>query len=86
MFYILIIIFKIWFQYFIFILLIFLGMVTGAILVWKGDISKLEEPFFKSLERFDDQSQQNHDKALVQAWNTLQTDVGFITILWMIEF
>jgi hypothetical protein len=56
-------------------------MVTGAILVWKGDISKLEEPFFKSLERFDDQSQQNHDKALVQAWNTLQTDVGFITIL-----
>lgn len=61
-------------------------MVTGSILVWKGDMSKLQEPFYKSLERFDDQSQQNTDKALVQAWNTLQRDVRSQLFVWPSPF
>jgi len=56
-------------------LLLLIGLAVGAFLVFSGKQDTLKEPFIAALKKYDDQSQVNSDKILVEAWDKFQQEV-----------
>ena len=65
------------FQYFLLILLVLIGLAVGAFMAFSGNLDKLKVPFIESLKKYNDQSAITTDKALVDAWDNFQTDVSY---------
>ena len=65
--------------YFTFILILFMVLVCGAVLAYKGNLKdNIEKPLYKSISMYKDDPDPNTEAkelALKQAWNTVQTEV-----------
>ena len=65
--------------YFTFILILFIALIVGAVLAYKGNLKdKIEKPLYKSISMYNDNPDPTtgaKELALKQAWNTVQRDV-----------
>ena len=65
--------------YFTFILILFIALIVGAVLAYKGNLKdKIEKPLYKSISMYNDNpdpTTEFKEQGLKQAWNTVQKDV-----------
>jgi len=65
--------------YFTFILILFICLIVGAVLAYKGNLkNKLETPLYKSVAMYKDNPDEKTESkglALKQAWNTVQNEL-----------
>ena len=65
--------------YFTFILILFIALIVGAVLAYKGNLKdRIEKPLYKSISMYNDNpdpTTEFKEQALKQAWNTVQKDV-----------
>jgi len=65
--------------YFTFILILFICLIVGAVLAYKGNLkNKLETPLYKSVGMYKDNPDEKTEAkalALKQAWNTVQSEL-----------
>ena len=66
--------------YFTFILILFISLIVGAVLAYKGNLKdKIKKPLYKSISMYNDNpdpTTEAKELALKQAWNTVQRDVN----------
>ena len=64
--------------YFTIILALFIAMVVGAVMTYKGDLkSNIKNPLESALNQYDDKDAGNQAKAALKAvWNQVQKEVG----------
>ena len=65
--------------YFTFILILFMVLIGGAVLAYRGNLKdQIEKPLYKAVSMYKDNPDPNTEAkelALQQAWNTVQTEV-----------
>ena len=67
--------------YFTFILILFIALIVGAVLAYKGNLKdRIEKPLYKSISMYNDNpdpTTEAKELALKQVWNTVQRDVKY---------
>jgi len=62
--------------YFIIVLCIFIAFIVGAVLVYQGKFeSEIKDPLTDSIKYYKDTSDEVHDKAFRDIWNTVQEEL-----------
>lgn len=64
--------------YFTFVLIMFVIMIVGAVIGYSQSMDEIKEALEKSMDKFkdkDDDNMSKEEKAVTDAWNTVQRDV-----------
>ena len=61
--------------YFVAILVLFIALITGAVIGYTQKMDKFKEPMRASMEKYDPTSEKKEIKALTNSWDQVQKDV-----------